>query len=66
VFSWIAELACSGGDTGALVEQRERRLVFVRGRTQQFGVIRQVMISKRPSACSASAVQLSTQSPQFM
>ena len=26
----------------------------------------QVMISKRPSSCSASAVQLSTQSPQFM
>ena len=26
----------------------------------------QVMISNRPSSCSASAVQLSTQSPQFM
>ena len=26
----------------------------------------QVMISKLPSSCSASAVQLSTQSPQFM
>jgi hypothetical protein len=30
-----------------------------------FGSV-QVMISKRPSSCSASAVQLSTQSPQFI
>ena len=29
-------------------------------------VSNQVTISKRPSACSASAEQLSTQSPQFM
>ena len=32
---------------------------------QDTGAI-QVISSKRPSGCSASAVQLSTQSPQFM
>lgn len=42
-----------------------RALVSTRG-DDRHSVSAQVMISNRPSSCSASAVQRSTQSPQFM
>ena len=45
--------------------QAARALVSTRGDDRR-SVSAQVMISNRPSSCSASAVQLSTQSPQFM